>query len=139
MQKKIPRPFSGQSKFLIIKFNCDNFWNFSTPTYLSGQACRIFLMKRREPQMVRISVCAFLIKYVFPWCILGPAGSLIKIVNVENLYADKQLHLLKVLANIMAPHHVRIVREKFFSQNHLDFSGHINYPKGKEERTIEVL
>ena len=61
MQKKIPRPFSGQSKFLIIKFNCDNFWNFSTPTYLSGQACRFFLMKRREPQMV--TICAFLIKY----------------------------------------------------------------------------
>ena len=71
--------------------------------------------------------------FKMPHSVLGPAGSLIKIVNVENLYADKQLHLLKVLANIMAPHHVRIVREKFFSQNHLDFSGHINYPKGKEE------
>ena len=62
-KKRIPRPFSGQSKFLIIKFNCDNFWNFSTPTYLSGQACRFFLMKRREPQMVTISLCTFLIKY----------------------------------------------------------------------------
>ena len=70
-KKKIPPPFSGQSKFLIIKFNCDNFWNFSTPTYLSGQACRFFLMKRREPQMVTISLCAFLINYS-PLVYIGP-------------------------------------------------------------------
>ena len=50
-------------------------------------------------------------------------------VNVKNLYADKQLHLLKLLAN-MAPRHVILAKD---SQNYLDTRLQWTYQLSKGE------